>query len=168
MQITQLRATAVIFSGLVSANAAHSRHAVDCAFSTAASKSDICATFPISWGPNSPAITGLAANFDGFYKVSSDCTNLWLDYCVCVHVPGAATTTQGNTQPTTPSSTGPWPQLSGIVSNCKTFYQVNSDDSCWSIHNGEGITFEQFLSYNTQVDSTCSNLWLGYYDCNGV
>ncbi|OHE94792.1 LysM domain-containing protein [Colletotrichum orchidophilum] len=263
MQITHFIAAAGVLPAIVSAKAALSRRAVDCAFSTAASKGDTCSTFASSWGlsvdelqnlnpgitcptldtsnsycvigtitddpepttttaqsttlvtsttskapttttttttaaaapSNSPAMPGLAANCDGFYKVSSgdscdaiaskysistaqfkswntevnaDCTNLWLDYYVCVHVPGAATTTQAPTQPTTPPSTGPTPQMPGIVSNCKKYYQVNSGDSCWSIYSGAGITFEQFLSYNTQVDSTCSNLWLGYYVCTGV
>ncbi|KAK1488016.1 LysM domain-containing protein [Colletotrichum tamarilloi] len=265
MQITHFIAAAGVLPGLVSAGSVLSRRAVDCAFSTAPSKSDTCTTFASSWGlsvddlqklnpgitcpaldtsksycvigtvtndpepttttsqsttpitsitsktsttttsssttttaaapSNSPTMPGLAANCDGFYKVSSgdscdaisskygistaqfkswnteinaDCTNLWLDYYVCVHVPGAATTTQGTTQPTTPPSTGPTPQMPGIVSNCKTFYQVKSGDSCWSIYSSAGITFEQLLSYNTQVDSSCSNLWLGYYVCTGV
>jgi hypothetical protein len=35
-----------------------------------------------------------------------DCTNLWLDYYVCVHVPGATTTTQPP-KPTEPSGRTP-------------------------------------------------------------
>lgn len=97
----------------------------------------------------------------------SDCTNLWLGYYVCVHVPGATTTSQGSSTPTdTPS--GPTPQMPGIVENCQSFHQVASGDSCWSIYTDAGISFEQFLSYNSDVDSSCSNLWLGYYVCTGV
>lgn len=97
----------------------------------------------------------------------AECTNLWLDYYVCVHVPGAATTTQAPSQPTQAPS-GPTPQMPGIVGNCKSYHQVKSGDSCWSIYTDAGITLAQFRSYNKQIDSNCSNLWLGYYVCTGV
>ncbi|KAH1561607.1 hypothetical protein KXX28_005546 [Aspergillus fumigatus] len=79
------------------------------------------------------------------------CTNLGLDYYVCVHVPSA--TTGG---------------LPGIVSNYAKFYQVKSGDSCWSIENAAGITLAQFRSWNTQIDESCTNLWVDYYVCIGV
>ena len=97
----------------------------------------------------------------------AECTNLWLDYYVCVHVPNAASTTEQPPQPTKAPS-GPTPQMPGIVSNCKSYHQVKSGDSCWSIYTAAGVTLNQFLSWNKQVDSSCSNLWLGYYVCTGV
>ncbi|KAK8036237.1 hypothetical protein PG993_008851 [Apiospora rasikravindrae] len=149
---------------------------------------------PTSDPSNSPKMPGLAGNCDRFYKVSSGdscdviakkngisttqfkswnseiddkCSNLWLDYYVCVHVPGAATTAAAPSQPTkTPS--GPTPQMPGIVDNCKAYHQVKSGDSCWSIYTDAGITLAQFRSYNKQVDANCSNLWLGYYVCTAV
>ncbi|KAF7174537.1 hypothetical protein CNMCM6106_009078 [Aspergillus hiratsukae] len=96
---------------------------------------------------------------------SIDCTNLWLDYYVCVHVPGATTTSQAP-KPTEPA--GPTPQMPGIVDNCKTFHLIQSGESCWSIYTDAGITFDQFRAWNTQVDAGCTNLWLGYYVCIGV
>ncbi|KAF7554689.1 hypothetical protein G7Z17_g2696 [Cylindrodendrum hubeiense] len=148
----------------------------------------------------SPTMPGLISTCDGFYKVSSgdlcdtiaskysitvaqfktwntyiddNCSNLWLDYYVCVHVPGATTTTSSTTTSstattTTTSASIPSPTMSGIISTCKSYYQVQSGDSCWSIYSAAGITLSQFLSYNTAVDSSCSNLWLGYYVCIGV
>ncbi|KAJ5858979.1 hypothetical protein N7534_004256 [Penicillium rubens] len=67
---------------------------------------------------NSPTMLGIVGSCDGFHKVSSgdqcntiatkyefqgsilqnldltfiQCTNFWLDYYICVHVPGAANT----------------------------------------------------------------------------
>ncbi|KAK2760453.1 LysM domain-containing protein [Colletotrichum kahawae] len=146
---------------------------------------------------NSPAMPGLAANCNAFYKVSSgdqcgtiaakhgistaqfrswnrevnaDCTNLWLGYYVCVRVPGATTTSRGVSQPTTtkPPSSGPSPQMPGIIAGCKSYHQVKSGDSCWTIYTKAGITLNQFLSWNKGVDSKCSNLWLGYYVCTRV
>ncbi|KAI0168254.1 LysM domain protein [Pestalotiopsis sp. NC0098] len=136
----------------------------------------------------SPTMPGLAANCDGFYKVVSgdqcntiaakygvstaqflswnsevnnECTNLWLGYYVCVHVAGATTTPA-------PAPTGPTPQMPGIIAGCKSFHLVQSGDSCWSIYTAAGISFDQFLAWNTAVDSGCSNLWLGYYVCTGI
>ncbi|KGO73176.1 hypothetical protein PITC_003630 [Penicillium italicum] len=70
-----------------------------------------------------------------------DCTNLWLDYYVCVHVPGA--TTVPAPQPTA-EPTGPTPQMPGIVSNCKIYHLINSSDSCYSINLAAKITLAQF------------------------
>ncbi|OJJ66126.1 hypothetical protein ASPBRDRAFT_211716 [Aspergillus brasiliensis CBS 101740] len=97
-------------------------------------------------------------------SIDSSCSNLWLDYYVCVHVPGA-TTTSSTPQPT---PTGFQPQMPGIVSNCKTFYKVQEGDSCYSIDTAAGITLAQFRSWNTEIDSTCTNLWVDYYVCTGV
>ncbi|CAG8216585.1 unnamed protein product [Penicillium nalgiovense] len=135
-----------------------------------------------------PTIPGVPSNCDGFHLVASGdqcdaietkygitdaqfkawnpsidskCSNLWLDYYVCVHVP-AATTTPSTPQPT---STGPEPQMPGIVGTCKTYYKVKSGDSCYSINLAAGITLAQFRSWNTQVDATCTNLWVDYYVC---
>ncbi|KAJ5591397.1 hypothetical protein N7450_005369 [Penicillium hetheringtonii] len=139
-----------------------------------------------------PTMPGIVSNCDGFYQVASGdqcdtiaakygiseaqfkswntqvdakCSNLWLDYYVCVHVPGATTTTAP--KPTSEPS-GPTPQMPGIVSNCKTYHLIKDGDSCYSINTAAKITLAQFRSWNTQVDASCSNLWLGYYVCIGV
>lgn len=91
-----------------------------------------------------------------------DCNNLWLDYFVCVGVPGATTTAPP------PVQTGPQPQMPAIVSNCRKFRLVQAGDSCWTIDSAEGISLAQFLSWNPYVDSQCNNLWQGYYVCVGV
>jgi len=45
---------------------------------------------------------------------------------------------------------------------------VRSGDSCYTIELAQGVTLAQLLSWNTQVNSLCTNLWLGYYICIGV
>jgi hypothetical protein len=92
------------------------------------------------------------------------CTNLWLDYYVCVGAPDATPPTTT----TTPTPTGPQPQMPSIVSNCKSFYKVQSGDSCWAISTSRGFSVAQFLSWNPYVNSDCTNLWLDYYVCIGV
>ncbi|KAJ5976026.1 hypothetical protein N7481_009733 [Penicillium waksmanii] len=52
-----------------------------------------------------------------------------------------------------------------IVSTCQTYYKVKSGDSCYSIDLAAGITLAQFRSWNTQIDATCTNLWVDYYVC---
>ncbi|KAL4879072.1 hypothetical protein BJY04DRAFT_220438 [Aspergillus karnatakaensis] len=142
-----------------------------------------------------PQMPGIEDNCDGFHKIASgdqcgtiasrygitldqfrawnsdinsDCTNLWLDYYVCVHVPGVSTTiTQAPApQPTTPNA--PTPQFPGIVTYCKSFHLVKAGEGCWFIYTNAGITFEQFRAWNTQVNEQCSNLWTDYFVCIGV
>ncbi|KAL4867504.1 hypothetical protein BDV12DRAFT_209873 [Aspergillus spectabilis] len=127
-----------------------------------------------------PQMPSVAENCDGFYKVSSgdgcdsiaakhgitvaqfrnwnsdinsQCSNLWLDYYVCVH-------------PTTPNA--PTPQFPGIVTYCKSFHLLKSGEGCWSIYTNAGITFEQCRAWNTQVNAQCTNLWTDYFVCIGV
>ncbi|KAH7024976.1 uncharacterized protein B0I36DRAFT_416907 [Microdochium trichocladiopsis] len=165
------------------------------------SKTSTTAAPPAS--SNSPAMPGLAGNCDGFHKIVSgdncdaiskkygitrsqflgwntevnkDCTNLWLDYYVCVHVSGAGsgptttTTTSKTTTPPTsqPTNSGPQPQMPGIVPSCKKFHLVKDGEGCWAIYTNAGITFEQFRAYNTQIDENCSNMWKDVYVCVGV
>ncbi|KAA8652421.1 uncharacterized protein ATNIH1004_001325 [Aspergillus tanneri] len=142
---------------------------------------------------NFPTMPGVADNCDSFYKVLSgdqcdtiaakhsisvaqfkswnseinnDCTNLWLDYYVCVHVSGATTTSQAPKPTDEPS--GPTPQMPGIVDKCKSFHLIEDGNNCWSIYTDAGITFAQFRAWNTEINAACSNLWLGYYVCVGV
>ncbi|KAK2875576.1 hypothetical protein FQN49_001600 [Arthroderma sp. PD_2] len=96
--------------------------------------------------------------------INPQCSNLWADYYVCVHVPGATT----SAPMPTPTSNGPQPQMPGIVSNCKKFHLVKSGDNCYTINQAAGITLAQFRSWNKNVNADCSNLWLGYYVCVGV
>ncbi|KAK4210693.1 hypothetical protein QBC37DRAFT_442589 [Rhypophila decipiens] len=102
--------------------------------------------------------------------VDSTCGNLWRDYNVCVHIPGAALppTTTTSTKPAEPTNTGPQPQMPGLVANCKKFHKVIEGDGCEALAKANNITLKQFMSYNTFVDSTCGNLWRDYYVCTGV
>ncbi|KAL2868995.1 LysM peptidoglycan-binding domain-containing protein [Aspergillus lucknowensis] len=151
---------------------------------------------PTPTGPsptNSPTMPGIADDCDGFHKVSSgdqcdtiaaqngitvdqlmswnseiddDCSNLWLDYYVCVHVPGAATTLHAPEPTEDPSE--PQPQMPGIAEDCAEFHLIEDGDSCSSICADAGITFEEFREWNSEVDEDCTNLWLDYYVCIGV
>ncbi|KAJ5201775.1 uncharacterized protein N7498_006438 [Penicillium cinerascens] len=131
-----------------------------------------------------PTQPGLSENCDKFHKVSSGdqcdsietefkithdqsikwnpsinpgCTNLQLDYNVCVHVPGAVNTH------------GPTPQMPNLTSDCKKYHKVTDGESCPEVQKeAGGITLAQFRKWNPTVDAKCSNLWNGYYVCTGV
>ncbi|EEQ31827.1 hypothetical protein McanMca71_007697 [Microsporum canis] len=141
--------------------------------------------------PPSPTQPGLVKNCDKFYLVASgdncysiqtkygvssdqfkmwnpyinaECSNLWVDYYICIHVPGATI----STPIPTPTPNGPQPQMPGIVSNCKKFHLIQSGDNCYTVNQAAGITLAQFRSWNKNVNADCSNIWLGYYVCIGI
>lgn len=141
----------------------------------------------------SPIMPGADANCDRYYKVESgdscdvvaskngitvaqlkswnteindSCSNLWLDYYICTHVPGTTvpptTTTAGPSEPTVS------PIMPGADSNCDRYYKVQSGDSCDVVASKNGITVAQLKSWNTEINAACSNLWLDYYVCTRV
>ncbi|KAL4877047.1 hypothetical protein BJY04DRAFT_231176 [Aspergillus karnatakaensis] len=158
---------------------------------TTKSSTTTSATATTTASPFEPTQPGIAPNCDKFHLVASgdqcdtiaakysiteaqfkewntdideECSNLWLDYYVCVHVPGAPTVTTTSTPPE-PTPTGPQPQMPGIISSCKEFYEVQSGDSCWAINEQAGITLAQFREWNKEINAACTNLWVGYYVC---
>ncbi|KAJ5986039.1 hypothetical protein N7451_010404 [Penicillium sp. IBT 35674x] len=101
--------------------------------------------------------------------VGSGCSSLWLRYYVYTGVIGSTPTTTAVT--TTSAGNGvttPTPIQPGMVSNCNKFHDVVSGDGCQTIANAAGITLTQFETWNTEVGSSCSILWLGYYVCIGI
>ncbi|KAL2125946.1 hypothetical protein VTI74DRAFT_2157 [Chaetomium olivicolor] len=140
---------------------------------------------------NSPTMPGIAPNCDRFYRIKSGdqcdtiaasngitvaqlrswnteinaaCSNLWLDYYICTHVPGSVLPSTTSTAPAPSNS----PALPGAVSNCNKWYKIASGDTCEKIAAKNTITVAQFRSWNTQINTSCNNLWLDYYACVGV
>ncbi|KAI1127539.1 hypothetical protein F5Y10DRAFT_191562 [Nemania abortiva] len=130
--------------------------------------------------------------------VGDTCSNLLVDYWVCVGVAGSgATTTTTTTAPTsttsstvkttttvsittsttfstittTTSTNGiatPTPIQTGMVSDCDDFYFVRSGDSCSNIASVEGISLTDFYAWNPAVGSTCADLEASVYVCIGL
>lgn len=110
-------------------------------------------------------------SLDEFYKwnpaVGTSCQSLQAGYYVCVGIPG--TPTQRPTSVAAPTSTGPLPTQSGIVTDCTKYYQAVSGDSCASIIDEFGtFTLSQFQTWNPAVGKNCAGLFLGYYYCIAV
>ncbi|KAJ5131496.1 uncharacterized protein N7515_007535 [Penicillium bovifimosum] len=93
--------------------------------------------------------------------INDKCSNIWLDYYVCIHVPGATTTSAAPA----PTDNGKPPTQTGIAKNCDKFHKVVSGDQCDSIQTKYKITHEQFISWNPAINSACTNLQLDYNVC---
>lgn len=106
-------------------------------------------------------------------KVGSDCLGLWANVYVCVGViggSGPSTTDNPTPTPTSPANgvTTPTPTQPGMVNDCNGFDFVNSGDGCKAVADRNGISLEDFLSWNPDVGSGCSGLWADVYVCVGV
>ncbi|KAL4907338.1 hypothetical protein BDW74DRAFT_176115 [Aspergillus multicolor] len=55
--------------------------------------------------------------------------------------------------------------MPGIAENCDQFYLISSGDQCGTIAESHGITTAQLLSWNTEINADCTNLWPDYYIC---
>ncbi|KAK8149597.1 hypothetical protein G3M48_006328 [Beauveria asiatica] len=95
--------------------------------------------------------------------------SLWLGYYVCIHVPGAATTTESpaTATTTTPSNgiTTPQPTQPGMVDNCDRFVFIKPGDNCGAVASAAGIPLADFILWNPNAGSTCSGLWANSYAC---
>ncbi|KAJ3490888.1 hypothetical protein NLG97_g5697 [Lecanicillium saksenae] len=108
-----------------------------------------------------------AFSTDDFLKwnpaAGSDCTGLWVDYYVCVGVPGTPTSPTG----TDPSK--PTPTQAGVTKDCQKWYKVKSGDTCDKIKNQfNTFSVADFLKWNPAAGSDCTGLWVDYYVCVGV
>ncbi|KAK4172182.1 hypothetical protein QBC36DRAFT_315088 [Triangularia setosa] len=60
------------------------------------------------------------------------------------------------------------PQMPGLDPNCNRYHYVQSGDTCAVIASINGISVPQFLSWNSEINGECTNLWLNYFVCTGV
>lgn len=76
------------------------------------------------------------------------------------------TATSTKTTSTSTTSTGIGPTQTGIASNCVTYYETQSGDSCWEIVTEKYPYLNEtlFIEWNPAVGSSCSIL-SGYYYC---
>lgn len=100
-------------------------------------------------------------------QINAQCNNLWLDYYVCVGIPGVTPSPTTSTPTSDPTPTVS-PVMPGYASNCNRWYKVRSGDQCDTIASRNGITIAQIRTWNSQVNAGCTNLWLDYYICIGV
>lgn len=75
-----------------------------------------------------------------------------------VYVPTASTAYYATATPAKPTS-------SGTIADCGKYYDVASGDDCATISLLAEISFADFRTFNTQINTQCTNLWLGYSYC---
>ncbi|KAL2822248.1 hypothetical protein BDW59DRAFT_163841 [Aspergillus cavernicola] len=73
------------------------------------------------------------------------------------------TSTPGQTPVKTPT-----PIELGMVEGCTAFHLVVSGDTCAAIAEDAGISLTNFVTWNPDMGSDRSGLWLGYYVCIGT
>jgi LysM repeat protein len=101
--------------------------------------------------------------------LSGDCTGLYPTYYICVGLVGSTTTTTSATATTSSGGVStPTPTQAGMVSSCKSFYYVQSGDSCYDIAASNGIALDTLYDWNPALGGDCSGLWPEYYICVGL
>ncbi|KAI3331754.1 carbohydrate-binding module family 50 protein [Xylariaceae sp. AK1471] len=93
-------------------------------------------------------------------EVDSNCSNLALGEVVCIGV--------GNSTGTAPPPACPVPVKPGLVTDCDSCYKVVEGDSCAGVFTSNNITRAEFLAWNPDLNSGCTNLEIGYNYCVGV
>ncbi|KAL4981877.1 hypothetical protein BDW68DRAFT_183077 [Aspergillus falconensis] len=120
-------------------------------------------------------------------ELGDSCTLLpGLYYCVQVNfstisvssVYPIPTTSTSSTDASSPTSsavtttstpiTTPTPIEPGVIDGCTAFHLVVSGDTCADIASAAGVSLTDFVTWNPNVGSDCSGLWLGYYVCIGT
>lgn len=65
-----------------------------------------------------------------------------------------------------PESNAPsGPRAPGASAQCSQWYTVQGGDHCGVLQQKFGISFDQLRRWNTGLDGSCSNMWLGYSYC---
>ena len=91
--------------------------------------------------------------------LKTDCTNLILGeaYCVFPTYPVSSIDTGTGIPPNVANGT--------ITDGCSEYYTVVSGDNCGPIETKFNLTSTQFLTYNPEIATDCSNLQLGLAYC---
>ncbi|KAI8938745.1 hypothetical protein NX059_004612 [Plenodomus lindquistii] len=108
--------------------------------------------------------------------VNDDCTeNFWLGQAYCTHREGQGISTTASQSASTTASTttakptAPAPTHTGQPADCNKWDVVAEGDSCGSLASENGISVDQFYTWNPAVSKDCiTNFWLGQAYCVGV
>ena len=59
----------------------------------------------------------------------------------------------------------PNPTNTGSTPQCNNRYTIQSGNTCGTIETNYGITQAELVAWNSYIDITCNNLWVGYSVC---
>lgn len=168
-----------------------SRRSVECYFATPAASGDTCERLTSGWGiavdlfiDTNPGVT--CPKFqagppycvivdwtpdEGSTSTSSQTENPTTNTSTTIQSSTVQSITTSSYQSlTTTDSVIPsiYPTMPGIDENCDAFHVVKPGDQCDTIASEHGITVAQLKSWNAEINSACSNLWIDYYVCTHV
>ncbi|KAI5116230.1 hypothetical protein M0805_001222 [Coniferiporia weirii] len=91
--------------------------------------------------------------------LKTDCTNLVLGLAYCVFSIYAPSNTSSGSGP--PGNVAP----GTITDGCTAYYTVVANDTCSAIETKFNLTNTEFLTYNPEISSSCSNIEAGLAYC---
>ncbi|KAJ6477835.1 hypothetical protein C8R47DRAFT_1139600 [Mycena vitilis] len=96
-------------------------------------------------------------------EINAACTNIILGEAYCVAaLPGVSLT---STSTTTAPTGAPSNVASGTWTNCTTYYTIVSGDNCNLIETRNSLSFTDFLKWNPEINTACTNIGLGSAYC---
>ncbi|CCM00582.1 uncharacterized protein FIBRA_02618 [Fibroporia radiculosa] len=110
-------------------------------------------------------------------EINAGCSNLVVGWSYCVFglggftptsitIPPSSTTSTTSTSTTSSASAIPTNVANGTTtSGCLLYYTVQSGDSCGGIESNFNITLTQFIAWNPEVNSQCTNIDVGLAYC---
>ncbi|KAH7919459.1 hypothetical protein BV22DRAFT_1133822 [Leucogyrophana mollusca] len=133
---------------------------------------DITATQLLTWNPEiNTDCTNLIIGENGITaaqflawnpEINSGCTNLELGEAYCVAASATPSTSSMPMSPVpTPSNVAP----GTVTASCTEYYTVVSGDTCDLIEGEYDITATQFLTWNPEINTDCTNLIIGEAYC---
>lgn len=99
--------------------------------------------------------------------VGADCSNLWANTYACIGVIGGSPPSTTTTLPSNGINT-PTPNQKGMATNCNAFATVRPTTTCQGILDWNKISLTDFVKWNPDVKSDCTNLQANTYACIGV
>ncbi|KAH8600903.1 hypothetical protein B0O99DRAFT_589778 [Bisporella sp. PMI_857] len=138
--------------------------------------SDCTATYLVQSGDTCQAIGAKFSNFtlSQFYYWNPDigqtCFGLQAYVPVCINTPWYTFVppVQAATGTVVDASAVPVPIMGGIVGNCTTYEFVGSGLRVDAIVAQNGITMDEFLEWNQNVDKNTPTVWAEYWVCVGA
>ncbi|KAF3924364.1 hypothetical protein AA313_de0202029 [Arthrobotrys entomopaga] len=99
-------------------------------------------------------------------SIDEECDNLVPGLWYCTHPTNnwnaTSTTGQNTTSTTLPA---PGPTLPGTTDQCYRWHVVAEGDSCYVLETSFGITMDQLMAWNMDLEADCTNLDLGEPYC---
>ncbi|KAJ7062138.1 hypothetical protein C8F01DRAFT_1368795 [Mycena amicta] len=96
-------------------------------------------------------------------------TKLGQNICLTPYggLPNVSASSDNNQPSGTPTSQAaiPTPTMPGTASACGRYYKVETGDVCNTVSLANAVSLPDFYTLNPQIDTNCTNLWLGYYVC---